>query len=326
MSIIFMKNGTPSQMHAYKKVNILGTEQLACGLLVRNGNVYSPGSYLKSGGIPRASCAAAWNKMSHIGAASGVASTFGSLVLDSRGPYYWHTQNRYDWLKAYGPSQITSGISSFLYVNSGESANTRNCHFQTYDETSSSAVHSVLEDGTMRGPSPVGDEYAVGYYNENSTSGNYLACIASTVGNFGVDNGVNFKVYSELNVKITGDLAYKPSSSDFDASLVAVVNTTGTNNTYWVPTTTTLSNNVICYKEIDTKSSVVNGVDADGCPVMLFKGAASFYYPCGAGWNPIRFALPALKLGPYSTIPVAPTKTIHVTGFSMVVAAELVIA
>lgn len=327
MSILYVKRGyqTPSLMHAYKKVSILGTDQLACGCLLRNGTLYSPSTYVGSDGVPRSYCAAAWNKMSHIGAASGIASTFGSLVLDSRGPYYWHTPNRYDWLKAYGPSQTTSNITSFLYPNSGEGANTKNCHFHEFEVSSSSAVHSVFEDGTMRGPSPVGDEYAVGYYNENSTSGNYLACIASTVSNFGADNGVLFRVHCELNVKITGDLSYKPSSADFDMSLVAVANTTGTNNTYWVPSTTTLANNVICYKELDNKSSVVNGVDEDGCPVMLFRGATSFYYPCGAGWNPIRFALPALKLGPYSTIPVAPTKTIHVTGFSMVVAAELVI-
>lgn len=322
--IICRKNSSdPStrEVRAYKRVSIEFTDQLACGILLRDNVVYNPADMNKNGSYESVFVASIWNDLTKISPANNKES-FGELRIDTSGFSNWRTLDK-DHLKAYGPTQITPNMGCIVTLCPAADfpqSYAYDLHYNVFK--SSSAIHPTLESGgILRVPNT---EYGYGFYNENSLSKD-LTCLALSVDRIGSGISVLFRVSYMLNVRIKGDKTYKPSNDNFDMTLCSLWNTMGSNNVDWSANViSSLENNRVGYRSLQG-ATVPNGVDSEGNPIMLFASERSWIYPTDQGWNPLRLALPSLHLGPYSTIPgAAPSKTIQITGYAMTVEGALI--
>lgn len=302
-------------------------KDLACGLYIGpDGVLKSPANLIGPGDYQsdrRLFCAAMWNNMAHL-TDYATAYTFGGINIPHGGGGYQWKASKNEWLKAYGPSQMTQNSKCILYVNPGPDAINNTAQYSTIQGYS--AVTPTIKAGEML-VHPDTSNYYKGYYNENVDTGWKLTCLSLAMNYLGVNQAMLLCVNYALNVFIASNPVFLPTDSNFDIKMVSVYNTRESNKLNWGVQTEgryDVANNTTCVRDL-SGYSVEYKVFNDGV-LMMYRGYALYLYPCylESGYNPIMFPLPALRLGTHITLGNAPTLDITCRGFAMVVEGDQV--
>ena len=282
-------------------------DRLACGILMRNGDPYSP-TIMNSLGLTPAFQYGIWNRRANYDC-FGVC---GEFHLDSNGPSDWHGSNDIVSMIAVIPSTITQNFSADLVFDDA---------LRDQSGYSSRYKYMYAQEFLSHGWVTISHEYGSGYtptdiYTENDLK--KLSCIVLDINGLGATDYYDIYVSYRLAFTIS-DPTFVPTNQNFDMSILGLFNTLGTNEAYWTiqqPSDSYNDNQIITrnLSNLSIKYKVIQNSYAE----YIVSGYVRFMYIYG--WNDLRIFSPVIHFGPYSSLPnAAPSKNITVSGLAMMI-------